>query len=68
MEIDRIKSKHENGFTAEEIKNILNDYPNISINKFNDSLSGNTVKIIGDEIIHYKHDIKRAIHFAIQNR
>lgn len=63
------KTKHESGFTSQEIKDLINiNYPDISMDKFNDALFCVTARVIDDEIVIYKHDVELGIICGVENR
>ena len=62
------KTKYKEGFTDSEIKTLLNSFPNINIEKFNDALEGNTCLVINKEIVRYHTDIEKALYCGLENR
>jgi len=67
-EIYEFKTRYEQGFTNEEVKELLKSYPNINMDKFNDALMGNTCQVIDGNIIMYHCDISAALKCGIENR
>lgn len=66
--VSEFKTKYQQGFTREEIKKILEKFPNINMDKFNDALFCNTCMLIDDEIITYHSDIITALRCGLENR
>lgn len=62
------ETKHEYGFVKSEIEDILNNFPEMNMEKFNSALFGNTCMIIDNEIITYHCDIEKALYCGIENR
>ena len=62
------KTKHEQGFLKEEIKEILKDYPEVDMEKFNDALMGITCMMIDKKMIIYHCDILNALNCGIEKR
>lgn len=62
------KTKYEQGFTQEEINELLSRFPKINMDKFNDALMGNTCMTRDGEIIRYHCDIYTALDCGISNR
>lgn len=62
-------TESEFGFNPKEIKDLLVDYPNINMDKFNNAMFGNTCMMNErDELIIYHVDILKAIICGIENR
>jgi hypothetical protein len=62
------KTKHKEGFTDSEVEELLKDFPDINMDKFNDALMGNTCMMRDGEIIQYHCDILSALRCGIENR
>jgi hypothetical protein len=62
------KTKNKEGFTKEEIKELLKLFPDVTISKFNKALGTNTCMMINKEIITYHSDIETAIRLCIEKR
>lgn len=62
------KTKNKEGFTKEEMKELLKLFPDVTIAKFNKSLGTNTCMMINKEIITYHSDIETAIRLCIEKR
>jgi len=62
------KTKNKEGFIHNEIEDLLKDYPNINMDKFNEALFGNTCMIIDGEMVQYHCDIYKALICGIKNR
>jgi hypothetical protein len=55
-------TKNYQGFIESEIKELLSFYPDVNMEKFNNSLRGNTCMLTKEgNIITYHHDIARAL-------
>ena len=62
-------TKHKMGFLLEELNELLKDYPNINMDKFNDALLGNTCGVDANgKLIQYHCDIVTAPRCGIENR
>ena len=66
--VNGFKTKHKRGFTKNEIRELLKDYPNINMDKFNSALMGCTGMLIDGEFITYHCDIITALRCGIENR
>lgn len=62
------KTKYEHGFIQSEIDELLSNYPNANLEKFNNALFGCTYEIIDGNGVMYKSDILSAFRCAIENR
>lgn len=62
------KTKYEEGFTDEEMKELLKDYPNINMDKFNDAMYGNTCMLKEGKLINYHCDVLTALRCGTENR
>lgn len=67
-----ITKNGDKGYTNEELiqlkEQIIKDNPYFSEKKMQESLFGNTVAVINDEYINYKHDVLTAIKCGLENR
>lgn len=61
-------TKNEHGFIKSEIDELLKDYPNLNMDRFNDAMIGNTCMVIDNEIIIYHCDVLKALRCGIENR
>ena len=61
-------TKYPQGFTHEEVKLILLEYPNINMDKYHEALMGNTCMIINDNFITYHRDLYNALKCGLENR
>lgn len=66
--IKNFKTKHEMGFTSEEIDLLLEDYPSVSKDKFDETLGTITCTMIDKEVIIYHHDVELALRCCLENR
>ena len=63
------KTKSEYGLTKAEIRDVLKDYPDCNMDKYNDAMMGNTCMVNEDrEIINYHCDVYSAILCGVENR
>ena len=63
------KTKYPQGFITSEIDELLKDYPDIDMNKYNDAMMGNTCMIAPDnQTIIYHCDIEKALLCGIEKR
>lgn len=68
QKVNGYKSKHEQGLLQSEIKELLKDYPNINMDKFNDAMMGHTCYMSDDGICYYPCDVAKAIECGVENR
>lgn len=61
-------TKTKYGFIKSEIDDLIKDYPNINMDRFNDAMMGNTCMVIDNEIIIYHCDVLKALRCGIENR
>lgn len=66
--VNNFKTKYKEGFLESEIKELLKDYPNISMDKFNDALRGVTCHLTEEGIAIYPCDIEVALRCGLENR
>ena len=61
-------TQHKMGFTQAELDDLLTNFPNLSLEKFNEELGVITCMMNekGEYII-YKHDILKGLHFSLTN-
>ena len=63
------KSKSEYGLVDTEIQDILKDYPDCNMEKYNSAMMGNTCMVSDDkEVISYHCDVYSAILCGVENR
>ena len=63
------KSKSVYGLIEAEIQDVLKDYPDCNMEKYNDAMMGNTCMVNDDkEIINYYCDVYSAILCGVENR
>jgi len=63
------KTKSEYGLVETEIQDVLKDYPDCNMDKYNDAMMGNTCMGNDDkEIINYQCDVYSAILCGVENR
>lgn len=59
---ENFKKKHKEGFTDDEIKELLKRFPEINMDRFNDSMFCNTCAVIDDETVNYNCDVRMALY------
>ena len=63
------KSKSEHGLIEAEVQDVLKDYPDCNMEKYNSAMNGNTCMVNDDkEIINYHCDVYSAILCGVENR
>jgi len=63
------KSKSEHGLIEAEVQDVLKDYPDCNMEKYNSAMNGNTCMVNEDkEIINYHCDVYSAILCGVENR
>jgi len=63
------KTKSEYGLVETEIQDVLKDYPDCNMEKYNDAMMGNTCMMNDDkETINYHCDVYSAILCGVENR
>lgn len=68
QKIDNYNTKYKQGFINTEIEDILKEYPNINMDKFNNALMGISCMVINNETVIFHCDIEKAIRCGIENR
>ena len=66
--IGSYKTKHQGGFTYEEIEQLLKKFPGIDQQKFDDALCGITCTMKNEEMIIYHCDVEKALRCGIEKR
>lgn len=66
--VHNFDTKNKEGFVQSEIDELLKDYPDINMDKFNDALMGITCMRIDDEMVIYHVDILLALKCGIEDR
>lgn len=61
-------TKHEEGFVQSEIDDLLKNYPEIDMKRFNDALAGITCMLKEKDVIVYHCDIEKALYCGLQKR
>ena len=64
----KYKTKHKHGFTRDEYMKLLENYPDINMDRFWDALNGITCMSIDDENVVFHHDIELAIRCGMEDR
>ena len=62
------KTKYEYGFIQSEMMDIVSNFPDINMDKFENAMYGNTCMVIDDEIITYHCDLEKALYCGTENR
>jgi hypothetical protein len=61
-------TKNKEGFIKSEIEDLLKNYPDIDIEKFDDAFMGITCMMIDNELVIYHCDILTALRCGIEKR
>lgn len=61
-------TKHKEGFIQAEIDELLKQFYDVRMDKFNDAMRGNTCMIIDGEVIIYHCDVLTALRCGLENR
>ncbi len=61
-------TKHKQGFISSEIDELLKDFPDIDMDKFNLAFMGNTCMLIDDDSINYHCDVEKALYCGVEKR
>jgi hypothetical protein len=61
-------TKHKQGFTSAEIDELLKEFPDIDMEKFNYAMDGNTCMLIDEEVIMYHIDVLKALICGLEKR
>jgi len=68
QKVYNFETKNKQGFVRKEIDILLEDYPEINMDQFNDALTGITGMMINNEYITYHCDVEKALRCGIENR
>ncbi len=60
--------KNREGFTSSELAELLKEFPEIDMGKYNDAMLGNTCPYIDGEVVYYTFDVAVAISCGISKR
>jgi len=66
--VDNYKTKHKEGFLEEEIRDIIKDYPNFNMDKYDDAMMGNTCLMKEGKYVIYHCDVRTALLCGIEDR
>ena len=67
--VNEYKTESQYGFIQKELDDLLTQFPDINMKKFNDAMMGNTCMMNDrDEIINYHCDVVTAIRCGVENR
>ena len=61
-------TKHKEGFIPSEIDELLKDFPDIDMDKFNSAFMGNTCMTIDGDSINFHCDVEKALYCGIEKR
>lgn len=64
--IENFKTKSKYGFNLDEVHEVVQQFPEIDMDKFNESLMGNTGIIEDNQLIVYPHDFYLALLSGIE--
>lgn len=64
----KYKTKYESGFIESEIEDLLSNFPDINMKKFNNALSYITCEMQDGNFVTYRFDIVTALLCGIENR
>ena len=67
-EVNSYKTKHKHGFTRDEYMKLLENYPDINMDRFWDALNGTTGMNIDGESVVFHCDIELAIRCGMEDR
>lgn len=62
------KTKYKEGFINDEMQDILKQFPDINMEKFNNAMQGNTCIAKGNQTIIFHCDVEKAIRCGVENR
>jgi hypothetical protein len=68
VDLSGYKTKHKKGFTHDEIKTVLKDFPSIKKRDFNKAIGVVTGLVIKGDVVIYRHDIELAIRCCLEKR
>jgi hypothetical protein len=66
--VNTYPTKYEEGFTPTEINELLKEYPNIDMKKFNEATSYLTGVMIDGEFITFHSDVEFAIKRSVKKK
>jgi hypothetical protein len=66
--VNTYPTKYKEGFTPSEIDELLKEYPNINMKKFNDSMMCHTGSIIDGEFVVYHCDVELALKCSVKKK
>lgn len=66
--VDNYKTKHEHGFTSEEMIDLLKYFPDITVEQFGEALGVRTVMTIDNVSLTYKSDVELALNCIVHKR
>lgn len=66
--LDNFNTKHKQGFTQEDIIRLLEQFPGITLEKFNEKMGIVTVLEVDDEIVYFRGDVELILRLILENR
>ena len=66
--VNEFKTKYKEGFTDDEIELLLENFPSINRDRFNDALMGVTCVQREGKLVIYPVDIRAALRCGLENR
>jgi hypothetical protein len=66
--VDNFPRKYQYGFKREEINELLKEFPEINMDKFNDATSYISAMVVDNHILIYPHDIYKGVICGLENR
>lgn len=66
--LSSVTPKHKQGYTSEEVDEIISSNPEIDEDKFYSTLGVVTVTVINGETVYYAHDIRKTVECVLDNR
>lgn len=66
--LDNFNTKHKQGFTQEDIIRLLEQFPSITLEKFNEKMGIVTVLEVDGEIVYFRGDVELILRLILENR
>lgn len=66
--LDNFNTKHKQGFTQEDIIRLLEQFPDITLEKFNEKMGIVTVLEVDGEIVYFRGDVELILRLILENR
>jgi len=61
-------TKYKEGFTGAELKELIDKFPDMNMDKYNDAMMGNTCMVIDGQTIIYHCDVLTGLRCGIEDR